>query len=83
VVGDGSSDAEDVREAGLVLDGRDLGTGSDGSGPVGGAMEGREGRGNVVVDMVLVLRLVVDDAVVGPLEERRRSQTLEAGALRR
>lgn len=35
-----------------MLEWRVLGTGSEGSGPVGGAIEGREGRGSVVLDML-------------------------------
>ena len=34
------------------MEGRDLATGIEGSGPVGGAMDGRDGRGRVVVDMM-------------------------------
>lgn len=41
----GSSEAGEEREDGEAEATRDLGTGSEGSGPVGGAMDGREGRG--------------------------------------
>lgn len=44
---------EEVRDAGPMFETRDLGTGSDGRGPVGGAIEGRDGRGSVVVAMVV------------------------------
>lgn len=40
------------REAGPILELRDLGTGREGRGPVGGAIEGRDGRGSELVDMV-------------------------------
>lgn len=35
------------------MDVRDLATGNEGNGPVGGAIEGREGRGSVLPDMVV------------------------------
>ena len=58
VAGEGSNEAEGVRDAGLAFETRDLATGSEGRGPVGGAIEGRDGRGSVVVAMVLLSRLV-------------------------
>jgi hypothetical protein len=48
----GSSDA---RAAGLALGPRDFATGSEGSGPVGGAIEGREGRGSACVVMFVLV----------------------------
>ena len=45
--GEASTEPDEVRETGLELEARDLGTGSEGSGPVGGAIEDREGRGSV------------------------------------
>jgi hypothetical protein len=50
VAGDGSNE-EGVRDVGPMLETRDfLGTGSDGRGPVGGAIEGRAaGRGSVAM----------------------------------
>jgi len=68
----GSSEA---REAGVTLETRDFATGSEGSGPVGGAMEGREGRGSEWLVMMLVLSRR-NSARVG------RSQTLMFGPLR-
>jgi hypothetical protein len=56
---EGSSDADEVREAGLTFETRDLATGSEGRGPVGGAMEGRDGRGSVVVAMLAVVVVVL------------------------
>lgn len=55
MAGEGSSEAEDDRDAGLTLETRDFATGRAGRGPVGGAIEGRDGRGRVVVVMVLLL----------------------------
>lgn len=43
----GSSEPGDEREAGAIFETRDFATGSEGSGPVGGAMDGRDGRGRV------------------------------------
>jgi len=42
----GSSEPGEEREAGLMFEMRDFATGSEGSGPVGGAIEGRDGRGS-------------------------------------
>lgn len=56
-VGEDIPEGGEGREAGVMLETlemRDLATGSDGRGPVGGAIEGREGRGSVVVVMVSV-----------------------------
>jgi hypothetical protein len=63
----GSSDA---REEGVTLEARDFATGSEGSGPVGGAIEGREGRGSEWLVMVVVSRREragVDDVAGCPL----------------
>jgi hypothetical protein len=49
VEGDGRNELGEGRDAGLALDDRDLATGRAGRGPVGGAMDGREGRGRVVM----------------------------------
>lgn len=49
----GSSEPGEARDAGLTLETRDFAMGSEGSGPVGGAMEGREGRGSEWLVMVL------------------------------
>jgi hypothetical protein len=49
----GSSEAEGLRWAMPTLEWRVFATGSDGNGPVGGASEGREGRGSVVLAMVM------------------------------
>jgi hypothetical protein len=56
VAGDGRNEDDGTRDAELAVDGRDLATGKEGRGPVGGAIEGRDGRGSVVV-MVKWLRL--------------------------
>lgn len=50
--GDGSSEDEGARSVGPTFDARDFATGNDGRGPVGGAIEGRDGRGSVLA-MVL------------------------------
>ena len=47
--GEGRSDEEGTRDAGLAVEGRDFATGKEGRGPVGGAIEGRDGLGSVVV----------------------------------
>jgi hypothetical protein len=52
--GEESSEGGDGREAGLLLGCLDFGTGNEGRGPVGGAIEGRDGRGSVVVVIVSV-----------------------------
>lgn len=46
VASPGRSELEAVREAGLMFEALDFATGRAGSGPVGGAIEGREGRGS-------------------------------------
>lgn len=49
----GRSELEGLRgEATPMLECRVFGTGREGSGPVGGAIEGRDGRGSVVLDML-------------------------------
>lgn len=48
----GRSEPGEEREAGLTLEARDFATGNEGSGPVGGAIEGREGRGSVWLVML-------------------------------
>lgn len=53
--GDRGEEVTEAKEATEATEVRDLGTGSDGRGPVGGATEGREGRGRVVVVMVEVV----------------------------
>lgn len=77
VAGEGSSDADEVRDAGLTLETRDLATGSEGRGPVGGAIEGRDGRGSVVVAMVLLVEfgVVVSGAIVRRSLRRRSKST--------
>ena len=44
-----------VAVAGPALELRDFATGSDGKGPVGGAIEGRDGRGSEFADMLMAL----------------------------
>lgn len=53
----GSSEARVVvvAVAGPALELRDFATGSDGKGPVGGAIEGRDGRGSEFADMLMAL----------------------------
>ena len=43
----GSSEPGDERAEGAMFETRDFVTGSEGSGPVGGAIDGRDGRGSV------------------------------------
>lgn len=45
----------DGREAGPTFETRDFATGSEGSGPVGGAIDGRDGRGSVWLVMFFLL----------------------------
>jgi hypothetical protein len=44
--------SSDVRVDGPTLELRDLGTGNEGKGPVGGAIEGRAGRGSELAVML-------------------------------
>lgn len=48
--------SSELRVVGPTFELRDLGTGSEGSGPVGGAIEGREGRGSELADMLGLAR---------------------------
>lgn len=52
----GSSEPSDGREADPTFETRDFATGSEGSGPVGGAMDGRDGRGSAWLVMVWSVR---------------------------
>lgn len=52
----GSSEpGEERAEVGAVFETRVFATGSEGSGPVGGAMDGREGRGRVWLVMAVAV----------------------------
>jgi hypothetical protein len=48
----GRSELDGLRWATPMFEWRVFATGSEGKGPVGGAIEGREGRGSVVPDML-------------------------------
>ena len=67
--------SSELRVVGPTWELRDLGTGSEGKGPVGGAIEGRDGRGSELADMVMGWRVCTSAtaggrgagaAVVGP-----------------
>lgn len=49
---DGKFELEEDRVATPIFECRVFATGSEGRGPVGGAMEGREGRGRLLLDML-------------------------------
>lgn len=59
----GSSEPGDERAAGVIFETRDFATGSEGSGPVGGAMEGRDGRGRVWLAIAATVYWVVGYAI--------------------
>jgi len=76
--GDPIGEAVEIRDGEFALLPRVFGTGSEGSGPVGGAIDGRDGRGRVAAMVLFCCLWWVQYDAVGYAEERRRSQTLFA-----